>query len=53
MSENVKCAHPACRCMVPKDHEYCSQYCKDAGSTEVEISCDCQHPGCSITEGAR
>jgi hypothetical protein len=46
----VKCAHPACTCTVRDENEFCSQYCKDAGENEVEISCDCGHPGCSIDE---
>jgi len=49
MSDNVeKCAHPACRCMAGKDSKYCSQYCEDAGSDEVEIACDCGHPSCEV-----
>jgi hypothetical protein len=40
------CAHPACACPAPKDSKYCSTYCEDAGSDEVEISCDCGHAAC-------
>ena len=47
--EQKRCAHPACRCTVALDKEYCSQGCEDAGE-EVEISCDCSHPGCSLSE---
>ena len=47
--EPKKCAHPACRCKVSDDKTYCSQRCEDAGG-EVEISCDCSHPGCSLSE---
>jgi len=47
--EKKKCAHPACRCTVPAGEKYCSQRCKDSG-TEQEISCDCGHPGCSLSE---
>jgi hypothetical protein len=43
------CAHPACNCPVPKGEKYCSQYCKDAGDT-TEISCNCEHPGCSLAD---
>jgi len=43
-----KCSHPACKCTVPSDKKYCSQRCSDAKS-EVEISCDCAHPGCSLS----
>jgi hypothetical protein len=46
--EQKKCAHPACRCTVEEDKKYCSQRCEDAGG-EVEISCDCAHPGCSLS----
>jgi len=50
MPEKVKkCAHPACTCLVD-DSTYCSQYCEDAGKT-MEISCNCNHAGCSISEG--
>lgn len=43
------CAHPACSCVPMKDSKYCSQYCQDAGVDDVEISCDCKHPGCALT----
>jgi hypothetical protein len=45
--EQNKCAHPACRCIVPDPKKYCSQRCEDA-KEEVEISCDCGHPGCAL-----
>lgn len=48
--ETKKCAHPACRCVVTDGSKYCSQRCADAGGGEVEISCDCGHTGCSLTE---
>ena len=44
-----KCAHPACRCFVEEGETYCSTYCEDAGDT-LEISCNCDHPGCSLAE---
>ncbi len=44
-----KCAHPACSCIPEKGEKYCSSYCKDAGSDDVEISCDCGHPGCGLS----
>ena len=50
-SKAKKCAHPACTCMAEKDSKYCSQYCQDAGGT-MEISCNCGHEGCSMSEGA-
>ena len=49
--KSKKCAHPACTCLVEKDGKYCSQYCEDAGGT-MEISCNCGHTGCSVSEGA-
>jgi len=47
--EQKKCAHPACLCKVTEHHKYCSQRCEDAKG-EVEISCDCGHPGCSLSD---
>ncbi len=46
-----KCAHPACECMVSGDQKYCSDYCRDARQT-LEISCNCGHAGCSVSETA-
>jgi hypothetical protein len=46
MSQNQKCAHPACNCMAKADSKYCSEYCHDASST-TEISCNCGHSGCA------
>jgi len=48
-AEKKKCAHPACQCTVAHDKKYCSQRCEDSGD-EVEISCDCGHPGCSLSD---
>jgi hypothetical protein len=45
-TETSKCAHVPCVCMLPKGEKYCSQFCKEAGSTETEIGCDCGHPAC-------
>lgn len=42
-----KCAHEPCNCNVAQGEKYCSDFCKDAGSREVEIACDCGHPACS------
>ena len=47
---NDKCAHPPCNCMVDAEGKYCSQYCEAAGPDEVEISCDCGHSGCGLTQ---
>ena len=46
--QTKKCAHPACECNAAPNSKYCSQYCEDAGKDDVEISCDCGHPGCGI-----
>jgi len=46
MSENEKCAHPACNCIAPEGSKYCSQYCNDASDT-IELACNCNHPGCA------
>jgi hypothetical protein len=32
---------------VPDQKKYCCQRCEDA-KDEVEISCDCGHPGCAL-----
>ncbi len=51
MAEKTKkCDHPACNCTVGEHTSYCSQYCKDAKGT-MEISCNCGHAGCAISEG--
>ncbi len=42
-----KCAHISCLCIAPKGEKYCSQLCKDAGTEETEIGCDCGHPACA------
>jgi hypothetical protein len=48
MADKVeKCAHVSCQCMAPKGEKYCSQLCKEAGSEETEIGCDCGHPACT------
>jgi hypothetical protein len=46
--EGTKCAHPPCNCMTKPGDKYCSQICKDAGSSEVEIGCECEHEPCSL-----
>jgi hypothetical protein len=45
--EEHKCAHEPCECTVAEGEKYCSDWCKDAGSEEVEIACECGHPPCS------
>jgi hypothetical protein len=48
-SEKNKCRHLPCRCQVQSGDKYCGQACKDAGSKEVEIACQCEHGPCSLT----
>ena len=45
--EQRKCAHEPCNCVVAQGQKFCGDFCKDAGSEEVEIACDCGHPPCS------
>ena len=45
--QTKKCAHLPCVCVPANDEKYCSQHCKDAGSEEAEIACDCGHPACA------
>jgi hypothetical protein len=47
MANDKKCAHLPCVCVPANGEKYCSQFCKDAGSEETEIACDCGHPACS------
>ena len=46
MTDEKKCAHPACNCTAPEHSRYCSTYCRDAGGT-LELSCNCGHPACA------
>jgi predicted nucleic acid-binding Zn ribbon protein len=48
-SEAKMCAHEPCQCTVPAGQNYCSDSCRDAGSKEVEIACQCDHPACPLT----
>jgi hypothetical protein len=45
--EIKKCAHVPCLCVPSEGKKYCSQLCEDAGSSEVELACDCGHPACT------
>jgi hypothetical protein len=47
--ETKKCAHIPCLCDVAKDQEYCGEACRDAGSEDVEIACQCDHQACPLT----
>jgi len=44
-----KCAHIPCLCDVSTGIEYCSESCRDAGSDDVEIACQCDHRACPLT----
>jgi len=44
------CAHIPCRCTVPAGQKYCGQVCKDAGSEDVEIACECGHAACPLPD---
>jgi hypothetical protein len=46
-SKSSKCAHLPCVCVPPDGEKYRSQVCKEAGSSEAEIACDCGHPACT------
>jgi hypothetical protein len=47
--ETKKCAHVPCLCDVRDGEEYCSEACRDAGSENVEIACQCDHLACPLT----
>jgi hypothetical protein len=48
-SEKGKCAHLPCLCLVQSSDKYCGEACKEAGSKEVEIACQCDHKACPLT----
>jgi len=48
-TEEKLCAHIPCRCVVGRGQKYCGQACKDAGSDDVEIACECGHESCVVT----
>jgi hypothetical protein len=43
-----KCAHIPCRCNVANGEKYCGEPCRDAGSEDVEITCQCDHQPCPL-----
>lgn len=47
--EQITCAHIPCTCAVEEGKKYCSESCRDAGSEEVEIACECGHATCSTS----
>ena len=44
-----KCAHLPCLCDVLDGEEYCGEACRNAGSEDVEIACQCDHLSCPLT----
>jgi hypothetical protein len=48
-NQQKKCAHIPCRCSARAGDTYCGQVCKDAGSEDVEIACQCDHGPCPLT----
>jgi hypothetical protein len=48
-NEQSKCAHLPCKCKVQPGNKYCGHACKEAGSEEVEIACQCDHGACPLT----
>lgn len=48
-NERNKCAHVPCQCLAQVGGKYCGQSCKEAGSEEVEIACQCDHGTCPLT----
>ncbi len=46
--KTTKCAHIPCLCDVADGKEYCGEACRDAGSEDIEIACQCDHPACPL-----
>jgi hypothetical protein len=47
-ARKTKCAHIPCLCEVEDGEEYCGNACRDAGSEDVQIACQCDHPPCPL-----
>ena len=52
-NERQKCAHEACKCMVPADQKFCSDYCgarddAETASLQGNDGCKCGHSGCEV-----
>jgi hypothetical protein len=47
--EKITCAHIPCLCEVAPSQKYCSETCRDAGSEDVEVACQCDHASCPLT----
>jgi hypothetical protein len=48
MKDVEKCAHPACKCLVPSNGphgKFCSVHCQNA-TEAADVKCNCGHPGC-------
>ena len=45
-TDEKKCAHQKCTCMVGGKRRYCSDYCEDAADSDPTSECTCGHPGC-------
>jgi hypothetical protein len=47
--EENKCAHIPCLCEVAPGQKYCGEACREAGSEDVEVACQCDHAKCPLT----
>ena len=47
--EKSNCEHVPCSCLVEPGQKYCGDACRNAGSEEVEIACQCDHAACPLT----
>ncbi|HEX8290350.1 MAG TPA: hypothetical protein VF570_01265 [Pyrinomonadaceae bacterium] len=45
-TDEKKCAHQTCTCMVEGARRFCSDYCEDANDSDPTSVCTCDHPGC-------
>ena len=49
-NQETKSAHTYLACaMYHRGKEYCGDSCRDAGSDDVEIACQCDHAACPLT----
>jgi hypothetical protein len=54
MTSAMKCAHPACDCLVTKGGpfgKFCSDHCREAGLITA-LRCHCHHDGCGTAKEA-
>jgi len=48
-TDEKKCAHPQCSCLVSQGQEYCSEACEiSAVGNETKGECGCDHPQCEM-----